>query len=463
MLGPTCIRCDVCVESTLMNARRAGTPTLTFQANRGAVHGLRELAMQLALPLALALSPAPCFSLSPVESPVASPALGSTPALGSSGVLGESGGFKAPYIPQSDADVLQAVPAMADAAVANMRSLRARFDAAPQDVRAAIDLAQAYVDYGRQIGDAHYAGYAEAVIAPWMGRAAPPISALLIQANIAQYRHDFDASRALLQRTLSMDARNAQAWLTLAALDMVQGDYSAAAKDCAQVMTAAELGFGLGCSGNLLSYVGQADRSLDLLERAELAGVAAPTGYRAWIQGLIAETAERLGNWPLAESHYRDALKLTPEDNFLLIGYADFLIDRGRPAEVLTLLENHAQSDTAFLRLAMAHAALNLPDATRYTWLMAARFEALTLRGSDYFGREQVRFALALEHDPSTALDLALRNWRVQRAPWDARVLLEAAAAAHQPQAAAEVLAFIERTKLQDPIIGRLVEVLRGQ
>jgi hypothetical protein len=107
-----------------------------------------------------------------------------------------------------------------------------------------------YVEYGRQIGDAHYAGYAEAVIAPWMGRAAPPISALLIQANIAQYRHDFDASRALLQRTLSMDARNAQAWLTLAALDMVQGDYSAAAKDCAQVMTAAELGFGLGCSGN---------------------------------------------------------------------------------------------------------------------------------------------------------------------------------------------------------------------
>jgi hypothetical protein len=111
----------------------------------------------------------------------------------------------------------------------------------------------------------------------------------------------------------------------------------------------------------------------------------------------------------------------------------------------------------------LAHAALDLPDATRYTWLMAARFEALTLRGSDYFGREQVRFALALEHDPSTALDLALRNWRVQRAPWDARVLLEAAAAAHQPQAAAEVLAFIERTKLQDPIIGRLVEVLRGQ
>jgi hypothetical protein len=58
---------------------------------------------------------------------------------------------------------------------------------------------------------------------------------------------------------------------------------------------------------------------------------------------------------------------------------------------------------------------------------------------------------------------MALRNWRVQRAPWDARVLLEAAAAAHRPQAAAEVLAFIERTRLQDPIIGRLVDDLRGQ
>ena len=40
-------------------------------------------------------------------------------------------------------------------------------------------------------------------------------------------------------------------------------------------------------------------------------------------------------------------------------------------------------------------------------------------------------FALHLEHDPQSALDLAQRNWQLQRAPWDARVLLEAALAAN--------------------------------
>ncbi len=168
--------------------------------------------------------------------------------------------------------------------------------------------------------------------------------------------------------------------------------------------------------------------------------------------GLLAETCERLGDWKQAEVHYRKALALTPKDNFLLIAYADLLLDRNRPAEVLSLLQSSVQSDTAFLRLAPAKAALRSPDLPLYTWIMEARFEALAQRGSDYFGREQVRFALYLKHDPQAALMLALRNWQVQRGPWDARVFLEAALAAHDPQAAATVLAFLRQTKLQDVV-----------
>jgi hypothetical protein len=147
----------------------------------------------------------------------------------------------------------------------------------------------------------------------------------------------------------------------------------------------------------------------------------------------------------------------------LLVAYADFLLDRRRPREVLKLLDGHAQSDTAFLRIALAQSALQAVDAERYRWIMAARFEALRLRGSDYFGREQARFALQLQHDPLTALDLAERNWQFQRAPGDARVLLEAAQAARQPQAAAAVLDFLQRTKLEDPIIEPLAQDLRAQ
>jgi hypothetical protein len=157
------------------------------------------------------------------------------------------------------------------------------------------------------------------------------------------------------------------------------------------------------------------------------------------------------------------ALKFQPRDNFLLVAYADFLLDRGRPREVLPLLVDHAQSDTAFLRLALAQSLLHSDQTPRYTWIMAARFEALRLRGSEYFGREESRFALQLQHDPHTALDMALRNWQLQRAPWDARVVLEAALASKKPQAAVPVLEFLRSTQLEDPILEPLERELRSQ
>jgi Tfp pilus assembly protein PilF len=370
--------------------------------------------------------------------------------------------YRAPYVPTQDSERLQEVPSTADPAVVEMRRLRTRLDAAPASLPPAIDLANAYVDYSRQIGDAHYAGYAEAIIAPWVASSSPPAAALLTQATILQYRHQFEPSRALLHQSLRLDPRNGQTWLTLATLDMVQGDYATAAKDCAQVTNNAGLELGTACVGSLRSYTGQARQSLALLRQVESASASATAVYQAWIHGLIAETAERLGDWALADAQYREALKLLPQDNFLLVAYADLLLDQGRAREVLPLLRDHAQSDTAFLRIALAQAALQSPDAARYTWIMAARFEALTQRGSDYFGREESRFALQLQHDPQTSLEMAQRNWQLQRAPWDARVLLEAAAAANQPQAAVPVLEFLRATRLEDPIVLARAQQLRA-
>ncbi len=51
----------------------------------------------------------------------------------------------------------------------------------------------------------------------------------------------------------------------------------------------------------------------------------------------------------------------------------------------------------------------------------------------------------------------------MQRAPWDVRVYLEAALAAHRPDAAVPVLEFVERTKLEDPAVEPLARELRAQ
>ncbi|MGH8209843.1 MAG: tetratricopeptide repeat protein [Steroidobacteraceae bacterium] len=360
--------------------------------------------------------------------------------------------------------MLQQVPAAADPQVRQVRLLRGNLDKDPASLPIADELAKAYIDFGRQLGDAHYAGYAEAVLGTWLARPSPPATVLVDYATILQYRHQFAAAREQLKRALATQPGNAQAWLTLATIDMVQGDYPTATSSCSHVAVHGGFQLGIACVANLRSYLGQARQSLTLLGQLEGGrGPGTSPVYQAWVQGLMAEVCERLGDWVQAEAHYRKALRFTPEDNFLLVAYADLLLDRNRPAEVLTLLRDSSQSDTGFLRLALAKAALHSLDLPLYTWIMGARFEALIQRGSDYFGREQVRFALYLKHDPQDALNLAQRNWELQRAPWDARVFLEAALAAHQPQAAAPVLRFLRETKLEDPIIEALTRQLEAQ
>jgi len=368
--------------------------------------------------------------------------------------------YRAPYTPTVDDELLQQVPAASDPDVLRMKLLRDQLYRDVSNLRIAHQLARAYIEFGRQVGDAHYMGYAEAVLRPWLKQPSPPAEVIVDEATILQFRHQFDESRQLLKKALAKDPNNAQGWLTLATVDMVQGDYEVAASECSKVAVTGGLTIGLVCTSNLRSYLGHAEQSKTLLTQIESTADGQPSTFVSWVQGLLAETCERLGDWEQAEVHYRKALALTPKDNFLLIAYADFLLDRNRPDEVLPLLQNSVQSDTAFLRLALAKAALRSPDLPLYTWSMGARFEALAQRGSDYFGREQVRFALYLKHDPQAALTLASRNWQVQRGPWDARVFLEAALAAQDPQAATPVLAFLRQTKLQDPVVDSLVREL---
>jgi hypothetical protein len=367
---------------------------------------------------------------------------------------------EAPYLPREDSQVLQQVPAATDPAVRALAALRTRASASPGDPVAALDLARAYVSHGRRVGDAHYMGYAEAVLAPFLAREPVAGTALVVQAAIVQYRHEFAKARELLVKATAREPRNVDAWLALATLDMVQGNHAAAADGCARVARHGGVAPGLACRANLKLYTGEAEQGVALL--ATLDGTASTAEQRAWIGGLLAEGNERLGRHDQAEVYFRRGLQDAPGDNFLLVAYADFLLDRGRPADVLALLAAYEDSDTACLRLALAHAALRSREAGRYRWVLAARFAAYVQRGAGYFGREQARFALHLAGEPQAALALAQKNFELQREPADVRILLEAALAAQAPEAAARALDFVARSKLQDPAIATLVTRLSG-
>jgi tetratricopeptide (TPR) repeat protein len=361
-----------------------------------------------------------------------------------------------PYVPDSPDVVLERVPSMTDPRVRNFDVVRGRLDADPHNMDLAVQLANAYIDYGRSTGDARYIGRGMAVVGPWLAANPVPIPVLLVRATVQQNRHAFQESRAELTALLERSPRNLQAWLTVATVEMVQADYSAANASCVQVAQIGGDFMGMLCTAQLRSLTGHAQQAYALLRLIEYPGPIAPPAIKSYVEGLLADTAARLGNYAAADRHYRAALQWTPGDNFLLADYADFLLDRHEPAAVKQLLVGYEASDTSFLRIVFAECALHDARAGLDTAEMQARFAAMDRRGSRLYDREHAEFVLYAQHDPGRALRLAEQNWTVQRSPQDMRIFLEAALAAHEPQVARPVLAMLPQTHLQDPEIARL-------
>jgi cytochrome c-type biogenesis protein CcmH/NrfG len=310
----------------------------------------------------------------------------------------------APYVPARADIVLQRVAPSTDPRVRAFERLRVDAQAHPGDATRAVALADAYIDFGRSTGDARYLGRAMAVIEPLLASPSPPIPALLAHATIQQSRHAFVTARAELESIIRRDPDNAQAWLTLSTVAMVQGDYGAANNACVHLTNAGGDFMGTICTASLRALDGHASQAYALLTLIEDPGAKAPATIRAWIESLMAETAARLRKPDDADAHFRRALQWMPADNFLLADYGEFLLDHGHPAEALALVANDRTSDTSFLVRVAAERMLGLPDAAADMAEMDARFAAMDQRGDQVFLREQASYLLHVRHDPEKAL-----------------------------------------------------------
>ena len=171
---------------------------------------------------------------------------------------------------------------------------------------------------------------------------------------------------------------------------------------------------------------------------------------RLWLQTRLGEVSAWLGNNARAERHYREALALGRDDGYLLAAWADFLLDTKRPAEVVKLLAAWEMSDPLLLRLAEAEAALQLPTAKAHVQALDDRFTAAKLRGDTTHRAEEARFQLRLRKNAVLAVQLATANYQIQKEPRDLRVLLEAALAARDPDAAKPAREWLQATGFED-------------
>ena len=369
----------------------------------------------------------------------------------------------APFIPARDDVVLEVLPDAADSQARGLRARQRALAADPHNLTRALDVARGDLALSRSLGDPRYLGRAQAALAPWPASAHVP-AVLLLRAIIAQSNHDFDGALAMLAEVLARDPRNAQAWLTRAAIHQAQADYRAALADCGQFAT-----FMVGlapdvCTASAMSLTGHAPLALGAVTlslQINAAEAARAPGEALWAMTLAAETAARLGD-AQAETWFARALALDGGDPYLLGAWSDWLLDQKRPAEVMALLGARTRIDPLLLRLALAEQALGDPALAGHIADLAARFEACRLRGDTVHRREEARFVLDLLHEPDRALALARANWDVQREPADARILLEAALAAGHPGAADPVLAWQKDNQVQDERLTALAARMRA-
>src|SRR4051812_41959579 len=298
-----------------------------------------------------------------------------------------------------------------------------------------------------------------ATLAPWWQdqAAAPPLR--MLRARILQAQHEFTAAGADLRAALRAAPDSPQALLVLASIGEVTGDHAEAKDSCARL---AGLRPGLAaaaCAASIGSLTGAAEASQKALAEALAEQPRAAPSLRLWALTILGEIAMRRDD-PAAEQFLKDALALDGRDVYALTVYADYLLDKGRAAEALSLLRGFERVDALYLRLALAAQMADDPGFPAYRDGVAARYAAARRQGDRLHLRDASRFALEIEKDAAQALDFARQNWEMHKTPYDARALLAAAIASGDPAAGQPVVHWVKATRLEDRNLERLIERL---
>jgi len=356
--------------------------------------------------------------------------------------------FAEPVVPTHDSMILERVPAAQE--TRQLQPLREQVARHPDDLSSALRLAEGYLRIGRETADPRFTSYAQATLDPWLQRGNPSPDALVLGATVLQSSHRFEESLQLLGRALAADPRNAQAWLTKATILQVQGKFADARGACANLLRTAGQAIAMSCIAGVNSLNGRLEQSYRSLFQLSATPNAMSDELRGWIQGQLGEMAVRLGDLRGAENHLQAALQATPGDVYLKSAYADLLLAQDRNREAIALLAGNEPQDVLLLRLAIAGTRLKQPAGALWADALEARFNAAQRSGDTSHLREYARFLLDVRGDAAKALEIAKRNWQVQREPADVGVYVNAARASKSPDADAEVAAWIRETGFED-------------
>lgn len=350
----------------------------------------------------------------------------------------------------SDSTVVATLGSVSKPYPEGLRAAVKRARETPTNRDAAYAAASAYLDYGREIGDARYVGAALGVLEPWLVT-SPDAQILNLAASGRQYTHDFAGAISLLDQVLRANPRNAQALLSRANIRIVQGDFAAAEEDCRGLARARRADLAILCDTTANALTAEALLAFDRLNRL-IETRAMDPGLMSYADGLLAEIARFQGETDIAKQKFEAAHAASPEDLRTLMILVDFDLAEGRPQDALAKMSAAPVTDAIMVRQVEGHLATgNTAEADRIGNVLRGQFAEAATAGDTAHAREASRYWLAVSQD-SQALEAAVANWTNQRELEDALLFLKAAFAAGNPAAADTVVEWAAKNGVVAPM-----------
>jgi hypothetical protein len=344
------------------------------------------------------------------------------------------------YRPTRDAVILELPAGMPRVAAAE-----------PTDADSVAARAAAFTALARKTRDARWFGRAEALVDPWLARPEATPRILVIGADLAQQRHEFTRARGLLDRAVAEDPRDPGARIQRANVALLLGDPTAARADCVAAIRSAAALPGTICLASSMTGTGSVARARRLL--APLGNTAAAVPAMAqWLMLTESDLALRDGDREAATGYLIRALALAPDHEETRARLAELWIRSGEAARALPLTQGSNPSAALLVVRIRAAEGIDPAQASLARRDLDGLLALTRRRGAGQHLREEAALALYVDRDAVRALELARKNFGQQKDTPDLHLLADAAIAAGDRQALAELRAWLARTGFEDRV-----------
>ncbi len=310
--------------------------------------------------------------------------------------------------------------------------------------------AQKFLKLAQQDNDPSWYGYAHAALAPWWNNNIELPQLALLKAIILQQRHEFPEALLEINKVLLLQPRNVQARLIRAQVNMMQVQYGLAAKDCQEILWLENPVMGINCLAQVEGLTGKGQKAMEKLTDSINSSLDLNEILLVELHISLATIAHRYNDSALALSHYQQAYAIRPNNNYLLEQYSDFLMENRRENLLLALFSNSSMSID--LKIKRVQLLQNMEEIVPSNLIVELTdfFENAKTRKNLFPHKEYAKWLLLTTQDYDQALNAAMDNWAMQKAPGDALLVLQAALASQQLQRAGPVMSWLKDTGLYD-------------